>query len=119
VWALNVVDVAHWRAAFQWLCSSRLPNVTQHTVKAEMAMEDLTGTNDDNIADMRAKGRGSMPPRHIGEKHPQRKLTEQQVIAIRERYAHGEQQKDIARVFGITQAQVCNIVQRKHWKHVA
>lgn len=41
------------------------------------------GSRADNIADMRAKGRGSPPPRRHGEQHPSSWLTEANVREIR------------------------------------
>jgi hypothetical protein len=78
------------------------------------------GTNDDNIADMRAKNRNVDPPRRVGEAVNTHKLTATQVVQIRARFAAGiESQSAIARAFGVTSQQVGHIVRGEQWKHVA
>ena len=72
------------------------------------------GTQKQNSHDAVRKGR---LPR--GQQNGNSKLTEQQVLEIRQRYAAGEEtQYEIADEFGITQANVWLTVQRKQWKHV-
>lgn len=53
------------------------------------------------------------PPR------PYRKLTDNTVLAIRERVAAGEPQRSVAMDYGICQTRVSQIVRRKAWAHVA
>lgn len=53
-----------------------------------------------------------------GIKNPKVKLTEAQVIEIRQRVAAGEYQKVVAHNYGTTQANVNSIVLRKTWRHV-
>lgn len=88
------------------------------------------GTPLDNMRDMIAKGRqdymsnkrrGSDHP-HVGkgrfknEKNPAAKLTWEQVNQIRARYQRGvTRQVDIARDFGIRQAQVSSILRGESW----
>lgn len=75
------------------------------------------GTNQTNIADMHSKGRG-----HIGRgaRNPQAKLTEQDVIAIRQRYAKGDiSLRAIANEFRMTPSNVSCIVRGKSWSWVA
>lgn len=76
------------------------------------------GTNQDNTSDMMAKGRNAHGSLR-GETNPNGKLTADCVRKIRLMKAAGEQQKRIAELFGISPAQVCAIVNRKFWKHVA
>lgn len=54
----------------------------------------------------------------IGELHGGARLTETQVLEIRQRYTNGEFQKDLAREISVTQAHISAIVLRKTWKHV-
>lgn len=76
------------------------------------------GTHAENMADMARKGRPRRPgPR--GVDHPAAKLTEDAVRALRRRSAEGVRQRDVAAEFGISQAQVWNIVHRLQWGHVA
>jgi hypothetical protein len=54
-----------------------------------------------------------------GSKHPNAKLDEKQVQAIRTEYATGgTTQRAIAEKYGIDKDTVCLIVNRKVWKHV-
>lgn len=68
------------------------------------------GTKADNNADMRRKKR-----QVVGEKTINAKLTEGQILQIRQ--ASGSQTK-IADQFGITQPQVSRIKAMQRWKHV-
>lgn len=72
------------------------------------------GTPGDNTKDKLAQGR---QPR--GSDAGPSKLTELQVIEIRELYALGKYtQECIAKMFGVRQMAVSDIVLRKSWKHV-
>ena len=72
------------------------------------------GTNADNSADMIAKGRQVR-----GSRHHFAKLTAEQVRSIRKEYASGRiAQPQLARRYGIIQANVSMIVNRHTWKHV-
>jgi hypothetical protein len=73
------------------------------------------GSRADNAADMRAKGRGFIPPPRFGQGHPGSKLTRSAVREIRR--ANGTQ-KEIAKRFGISQSNVCLIRQHKIWKEI-
>lgn len=64
------------------------------------------GTNHENVADrVRAGGYRS-------------RLTPTQVAEIRRRVARGQSQREVAGDYGLHQADVSNIVNRKYWKHV-
>lgn len=102
------------------------------------------GTTQENTADCVAKGRNAhgekfsemrkriavrgdahwtrLHPERIrapqGEQHPFAKLTNNDVLVIRERCASGEVQEMIARDFGVSQSVVSNVFHRKRWKHV-
>lgn len=74
------------------------------------------GTHADNSDDKLAKGRDN-PPRGSRNRHA--KLTKHQVVEIRRLYAAGRHTQDaLAAKFGITQASVWAIVQRRTWSHV-
>ena len=77
------------------------------------------GTVADNNADARQKGRHrNNPPR--GEANTSAKLTEAQVIAIREAYANKEaNQTQLAKRYGVDLSTVWAIIRRKGWKHVS
>jgi len=73
------------------------------------------GTQADNVADAVAKGRHKPGRFGHGEASPSSKLTEVAVRAIRK--ARGRQ-RDIARMFGVSQANVSAITTLKTWAHV-
>lgn len=90
------------------------------------------GTQQDNIDDMYAKGReshtGAVGSRNISAKHPEyrqgerngrAKLTEKEVLWIREKYSQKElTQTKLATIFGVTQGLIGHIVRRIAWKHI-
>lgn len=87
------------------------------------------GTNLDNRRDMVAKGRGPSGDRNGSRTHPERmprgesvwiaKLTEANVVEIRQRYAAGGiSQTDLAKEYGISFQLVHSVVRNKIWKHV-
>lgn len=81
--------------------------------------EHLTlGDRIKNNADMRARGRGCNPPRHVGEKHPQAKLTKEQAREVFQRRDNGEPLKVLAEEFGISEAAVSYIYHGKNWASV-
>lgn len=101
------------------------------------------GTDLDNMADMRAKGRSATGDRNGMRTHPERrarganhgtrthpesivrgershhaKLTKDQVLEIRRRRAEGEQLKSIASSVGTTFKNVSLIARGNTWKHL-
>ena len=79
----------------------------------------FVGTRSDNMKDMLAKGRGGHRGAP-GERHPCHKLTDAQVVAIRERWdAGGVLQRTLAAEFGVTRGLIGMIVRRVAWKCVA
>jgi hypothetical protein len=72
------------------------------------------GTQIQNRADCVAKNRQAKGERNGGGN----KLNARQVIEIRRRASSGEQQRPLAREFGITQACVSLIVTRQKWRHI-
>ncbi len=71
-----------------------------------------------NIADMDRRGR-RVRVGSPGERHPNHKLTQADVLRIREDWAQGATQQSLATRFGISQVNVSYIVRRKSWAHVA
>jgi hypothetical protein len=54
-----------------------------------------------------------------GSKHHAARLTEESVLEIRERYRRGEtQKKQLAEIYGVSEATIGRVVDRKLWKHV-
>ena len=74
------------------------------------------GTHTQNMHDMINQGRHVVPE---GEKNGMSKLTEVQVLKIRELYASGDYyQKELGEMFGVSQCLIWYIVHRKWWKHI-
>lgn len=86
------------------------------------------GTVLDNNRDMIAKGRaahGDRHPFHVrpeirprGEGHGQARLTEVDVLRIRELHAGGMLLAHIAKQFGLDRTHTADIVRRKAWTHI-
>jgi len=79
------------------------------------------GTNRDNLADMRAKGRSLLgrPGNAIGEKNGQAVLNEQSVREIRAAAIAGAPRAKLAERFGVTVVAIGLVLSRKRWAHVA
>ena len=73
------------------------------------------GTPKENTADMLAKNRVG---RMFGTCNPQAKLTDADVLQIRNRVANGEKQSELASEFGISRSTMCHIIQGKLWPKV-
>ncbi len=71
------------------------------------------GTHQENLADMRSKGRGCK-----GTMNPGSKLTEQLVTTIRSLLGSGVSQKVIASEFGVNQSVISRISCGHVWRHV-
>ena len=75
------------------------------------------GTRAENVRDMFAKGRNRLNPRR-GESHGMAKLTEAQVLDMRNQREAGASLSTLAKAFGVTPPGVHLIVTRKKWAHV-
>lgn len=89
----------------------------------------FVGTHSENMLDARSKGRlgqqrhpekygHGKPPVMKGEANPASKLTKEQVLSIREKYASGCKQIPLAKEFGVTQALISLIVRRQKWADI-
>lgn len=86
------------------------------------------GTSKDNLADAARKGRMATGKQHGTHMHPETlsrgsghykaKLTEDRVLAIRERFASGEGMQALAREYGLTRESISKVVHRRTWKHI-
>ncbi len=75
------------------------------------------GTNTDNMKDCVAKGRDNRAAKALpGEKNPQAKLTEADVLAIR--CKPRVSRFTLAKMFGVTESCIAAIRGGKGWKHV-
>lgn len=75
------------------------------------------GTSKDNTRDMFEKGRAAHAGA-LGEANSHAKLTEQQVIAIRQRFHRGELIRRLALEYGLGVSAISSIVNGRTWKHV-
>lgn len=74
------------------------------------------GTHADNMRDRKQKGRN---PNVIGIRNPKARLTEADVLAIRERRRNGDHRVEAtAEQYGISVANYWAIVYRRSWKHL-
>jgi len=74
------------------------------------------GTQLDNVLDRDSKRRGRWLK---GEEKPEAKLTEQDVRAIRQEYAHGDiTTRQLAKRYGVHQSNICHIIHRRKWRHI-
>lgn len=76
----------------------------------------VSASNKWNTRDMLRKGRHRVLK---GSAQPNSKLTETEVIQIREIYALGTHtQAELANLYNISSSQVCHITKRKEWRHI-
>lgn len=76
----------------------------------------FSGTNQDNTNDKKAKGREHHP---VGAKNPNCKLTEADVLKIREVYGEGfTTQAELSRRYKISVTHVRFILNRKSWANI-
>lgn len=71
------------------------------------------GTHQDNMTDAVNKGRMSH-----GEHRPNAKLTEAQVLEIRQQYAQGVAPLTLSRKYGVHTGTIWPILKRETWKHI-
>jgi hypothetical protein len=81
------------------------------------------GTSAENTRDAMRKGLMPKGARNwmygkCGEKHPNSKLTNTEVLAIRKQCADGANYSEVARRFGLSDTAVGCIVKRQIWKHI-
>lgn len=72
------------------------------------------GTNQDNMNDMKLKGRSQD---NLGHKNPKAKLNEEQVIKIRS-ISHMLSPKSLAEMFDVSRACIYDVLKRKRWNHI-
>jgi hypothetical protein len=73
----------------------------------------FAGTQSDNMADCSAKGRTAR-----GERSHWSKMTPDSIRAIRRRRAEGRSYSQLRAEFGLTNATLFDIINRKSWRHV-
>lgn len=73
------------------------------------------GTPADNMREMVERNRNH---NMRGENNPNAKITEKQVIEIREKYKKGMRQIEICKEYDLQDGNVSDIVNRKKWKYI-
>lgn len=77
------------------------------------------GTHEDNMLDMKSKGRGKrLAKGKQGSAHHKAKLTEDDIRVIRDLITDGMTQRRIARQFGVSQSTISSIFRGELWRHV-
>lgn len=93
-------------------------NVVMHTCDNPSCVNPnhlKLGTTQDNVDDKMRKGRFRAPR---GSECSSSKLTEAQVMEIREKCNAGMMQKDVAPLYGVGQRAISKIVTGVRWKHI-
>lgn len=73
----------------------------------------FVGTHQDNMRDMKAKGRAA-----VGERHSRARIGAKEVAEIRKRAAAGEADSLLGAAFGISRKTVFDVVARRSWRHL-
>ena len=77
------------------------------------------GTQKDNMTDMTDKGRRCPPPHVVGEKQGNHKLTEKQVIEIREKHMpYKYSMYKLAEEYGVARGTIYRVIHYLTWAHV-
>ena len=108
------------RIAWEY-CNGKIPigmNVLHHCDNPRCVNPThlFLGTHSDNMVDMHSKSRGG---NLVGEKSNLSKLSEKDVLKIRNYYKDKKyNQYELAFIFNVSQACISDIVNRKTWKHI-
>lgn len=73
------------------------------------------GDQAENIADAITRHRHVPPPRMVGNKHPNRKLSAELLAVIRRRLAAGDRHRDIATDLGVARTTVTAVNRGQNW----
>ncbi|WKB55988.1 HNH endonuclease [Eleftheria terrae] len=111
------------RVAFEIFHGVRLqPSVTVlHRCDNPACVNPLhlaSGTQRENLADMRRKGRGAPPPIRLGVEQPLAKLDPDKVRQIFQLHRTGMTSNQLASHFGVSRATIHAVLTRKTWRHI-
>lgn len=78
----------------------------------------VPGTQAENLADMRAKGRAPKLRGKAGEANPAAKMTEQEARSAKAAIRAGADRASVAKVIGVSMAAINRLMSGKSWKHL-
>lgn len=78
----------------------------------------FAGTQKENMQDMIKKGRRTQPD-VSGTRNGRAKISEKDVLFIREHYRNGMKGKDLASRFGVSVSTIKRIWKGENWKHIS
>lgn len=85
--------------------------------KSKNSTEDLEWTTP--VENMRHAFDNKLNSGKLGEINGAHKLTEEEVLEIRELYNKKKAyQRELAKAYGVSTSQIQNIIYRKHWNHI-
>jgi hypothetical protein len=76
------------------------------------------GTQTQNLHDMRLKKRGATPPHRRGCFNNKTRFADDDVRAIRARYANGDSLRVLGKAYRVWHTTIADIVHRKTWTHI-
>lgn len=88
----------------------------------------VAGSQLENVADMRAKGRDATGARNGARRHPERLVRGEEVVTavltrndvkkIRREYSRGMTMTDLANTYGVNKSTISRVVNGLQWSHV-
>lgn len=107
----------HRAVLMAWVGMPKKGQETRHLndTPTDNRVENLAwGSRMENVADKIRNGR--LP---IGEKAKSHKLTESQVVEIREKYKIGLSSRDLSTEYGVSHTTILKITRGQRWKHIS
>ena len=111
------------RLLYQIYYKRRIPKgwIVSHTCKNNSCVNPghLYITTRSERTQEALRNREYIPASQKGQKNPNSKLTEDDVVSIREKKDQGATHQELADEYNVTKTTISQIVNRKLWKHVA
>lgn len=109
------VNVEH-----MWLGTNAQNTRDRHTKRRDASgLRNGSYTRPDRRPVGDRNGARTQPGIRAGSRHSQARLTETDVVVIRQRYQDGETQLALAAAYEVSQTTIWGIVTRHRWRHVA
>ncbi|WKV24073.1 HNH homing endonuclease [Bacillus phage PSYJ-YH] len=123
--SLNRDGTSHTQKVHRIVAKAFIPNPENKPqvnhisgIKNENKVSNLEWvTNSENILHAYSLGLLNTSPT-TGEKHGLSKLTEKEVLLIREMSSQGTGSRELSKTFKISQSTICDIIKRRSWKHL-